>query len=150
MDYDKYHEAVEKRREVVAEMIKESNKSEGWTRRKEIVRGGEYPSSDVERTVTVSADGRFKIYPDGGMVTSKIDGVRGDSYRRWAWHGYAMSDAEYNKALKDGTDVRHLDGPGWRGYSLNREDTVRGHKENVAKWRLGETLPPLVRRSAFR
>lgn len=143
MDFDKYCEEVEKRRVVVDKMIKESIKSEGWTRRKEMVRGGEYAVSDVERTVTVSADGRFKIFPAGRIVDSKIDGVRGDSYRRWAWKGYAMRDAEYYKANEDGKDVRHFDGPGGDG-------TVKGSKEGVAKWRLRGRLPPIVRLSSFR
>ena len=106
-------------------------KDEGWTRRKEMVRGGEYAVSDVERTVTVSADGRFKIFPCGTMTTSKTNGVRGDRYLRWSWKGYALRDTEVDKAYNASEDYTAIRSP-YTGWTR----TVSGLKEAVAKFRV--------------
>ena len=109
----------------------EAIKAEGWTRRKEMVRGGEYSADDVERTVTVSADGRFKIYPCGVMTTSKTNGVHGSRHRRWSWTGYAIVDAERERAYNAGENIYAVDGP-----DFYHARTVSGYKEAVAKWRV--------------
>jgi len=117
--------ARERENAIIAQAIKD----EGWTRRKEMVKGGEYDVSNVERTVTVSADGRFKIFPSGVMTTSKIHGGHGERVYRWSWTGFSMSDTERTKAYEAGEDMNFFNGP-------RSSNTVKGYKEAVAKWRL--------------
>ena len=110
--------------------LAEAIKLEGWTRRKEMVKGGEYSVSDVERTVTVSADGRFKIYPDGCMTTSKTNGAHGDRYSRWSWTGYACKDYVWLEAYNAG-ELHNCKHPNFFGCR-----TVARFKEAVAKFRI--------------
>ena len=97
--------------------IEQAITDEGWTRRKEMVKGGEYAVSDVERTVTVSADGRFTIYPSGSMRRVRSHGAHGDLYNDWRWEGYRLA--------------------GWIP-GMHHGRTVRGIKRDVARWRLSE------------
>jgi hypothetical protein len=127
--------------------ITQAVKGEGWTRRKAMVRGGEYPVSDVERTVTVSADGRFQIYPSGSMRrvkrTSRLrmsndqldrlvksHGFYGHVYRGWRWSGYRLMDL-------------HTESPSYP--FLCRQESVKGIKEAIARWRLTQAAAELGR-----
>jgi hypothetical protein len=119
------HAAKENERAARKAALEQAIKDEGWTRRKEMVKGGVYVESNVERTVTVSADGRFKIYPCGTMRRVRDHGVHGDLYNGWRWTGYTLSDAEQDTSL---------------GSAINRAAhtrSVRRIKEAVARWRLG-------------
>ncbi len=110
--------------------ITQAVKGEGWTRRKAMVRGGEYPVSDVERTVTVSADGRFRIYPSGSMRRVKSHGFYGHVYRGWRWSGYRLMDL-------------HTESPSYP--FLCRQESVKGIKEAIARWRLTQAAAELGR-----
>ena len=95
--------------------VEQGIKDEGWTRRKELVRAGEY--SDEVRTVTVREDGRFTIYPSG-------------HWRGWSWSGYSLRDAETESAREAGEEIDWLSQVLTCGTS-----TVGGLKKAVARFR---------------
>jgi len=108
--------------------VEQGIKDEGWTRRKELVRAGEY--SDEVRTVTVSEDGRFTIYPSGSMRDIKIQERGGGHWRGWMWAGYSLRDAETERAREAGEEIDWLSQVLTCGTS-----TVGGLKKAVARFR---------------
>ena len=88
-----------------------------WVRSTVSVQSGEYAASQTLVTQYTSADDRFTITPQGGMIYKREHGGRGKYRRRFSWRGFMVKDALADKS---------------RGQRMFwREQTVRAAKRSA-------------------